>query len=182
MRPNNFPMLMHRWAATGSDNTVQTLPAGDVVPMTAAVGLNVGEYVYLSAANTVNKSAVAATVAAAPMGVVVSGAAMSGGDYQIPENLDTLLASLGAPSVTPYLAANANQEVWVQYSGLTLVYCTNALAVGGSVIPAATAGQVVAGTNAVAAAGVVPVALVLGFNVGAATVAAGWVLIKLEHR
>lgn len=173
MRPQNLPMEMHRWAATGHDNIVQTLPVGECFPFTAAVALNVGEYAYISAANTVSKSAVAATVAAAPIGVVVSGAAMSGGDFQIPENLDTLLTALGAPSVTPYPAAGIGQEVWIQYSGLALVYCTGALANGATVIPGATAGQVVAGVTA---------GQMLGYNVGAALAGAGWALIKLEHR
>jgi hypothetical protein len=170
MRATNFPLVMHRASATGHDNVIQTLPAGEIIPMQSNAALNVGEYVYIAAANQVNKSAVAATVLAAAIGVVV-GSPLAFPDNTIPENIDTLLAGLGVPSI---VAANAaGQEVWIQYSGLALVYCTGALAVGGTVIPGATAGQVVAGATA---------GSVIGFNVGPALAGAGWALIKLERR
>lgn len=168
MRPTNFPMNMRRWAATGHDNISQLLPVGEIAAFIAAAALNIGEFVYLSAAQTVNKSAVAAIVAATPIGVVVAGAA-SFPDYQIPEGLDTLL--VGVPSLVA--ASAAGQEVHVQYSGFALMYCTGALANGGTVIPGAAAGQVVAGATA---------GQILGFNVGPALAGAGWALIKIQYK
>jgi hypothetical protein len=164
MRPTNLPLILHNWSATGRDGSPQGLPAGDCLEMLSGAALFIGDFVYISAANTVNKSAVAATVAAAPLGVVVAG-------YKTNGQYPYTAAPVGVPAFVACDAAG--QQVVVQYDGLALVYCTGALAAGGTVIPGATAGQVVAGSTA---------GQIVGFNVGAVLAGAGWALIKLEHR
>jgi hypothetical protein len=163
MKPTDLPLILHNWGPNGRDGVPQTLPAGDCIKLIAGAILNVGEYVYISAANTAGKSAVAATVAASPIGVVLSGSSLN----------DTYPDSYTPAGVPSYVAAQVGGTVIVQYDGLALVYCTGALAVGGTVIPGGVAGQVVAGSTATQ---------ILGYNVGAALAGAGWALIKLEHR
>lgn len=162
MRATNIPIVHHQYTDQGRDGIPQIGAAGDTLAFKAAVALNVGELVYISADDTVSKSAVAATVAAAPIGVVFTGIDLNFGTPQA-------YTPSGVPS---YQAAAAGGQVYVQYDGVALVYCTGAVAAGGTVIPAGVAGQVVAGSTA---------GQIVGFAVKALA-GAGWVLIKLEHR
>lgn len=162
MRVSNLPMVNHQYNDQGRDGIPQISPAGDCLPFKAGAALNVGELVYCSADNTVNKSAVAATVAAAPVGVVVTG-------IDLNYNMNDAYTPVGVPAQQ---AAALGGQVLVQYDGVALVYCTGAVGFGATVIPGAAAGQVVAGATA---------GQIVGFALQTLA-GAGWVLIKLEHR
>lgn len=131
---------------------------GVVEIFTAAASLNTGDCVFLSAANTVNKSTTAANYAGF-IGVVVGG--------QLTNN--NITSNVGVA------AAGANQSVMVQISGIANVVAGGTVTPGTnfSVVPdAATAGRVIAGTTA---------GQVLGTTVSAGT-AAGTMKIVLNHR
>ena len=102
----------------------------------AGGALNVGDIVLLTAADTVNKSATAADLAAFA-GVVVSGDLLSG---QIPD--DTSVASVNAASSGGYAI--------VQYNGIAYALAGGTVTIGThlSVIGDTTAGRVIAGTTA----------------------------------
>lgn len=73
--PTNFSFIEHAVDDFGADvNGKYGYAVGGITSLfSAGATLNVGDLVYLSAANTVNKSAVAATVLGKLMGVVVGG-------------------------------------------------------------------------------------------------------------
>lgn len=138
-KPTKFPFIM---AGTQDDIALSPAVGGTVLPFTAAATLLIGDVVYLSAANTVNKSATAATVGAAFMGVVVGGDTFDRmGQVQSDDINQTTLVG--------QTAATVGQRVLVQIAGVANVVAgASAPSAGNQVIGGATAGTVIAGTTA----------------------------------
>lgn len=108
---------------------------GTVVALTAAASLFIGDVVYLSAADTVNKTLVAATNLAL-VGVVVGG-----------ENLyNSVIQDDGI--IGTGVAATTGQRVLVAVSGIVKVLSDAAITLGAKVTPASvtTAGRAKTGT------------------------------------
>lgn len=125
--PTNFRYIAHQ----ENDNEVSSL-GGDVHRFTAAGNLNVGDVVFLSAANTVQKSAVAADHDQVA-GVVVGGTRT---------NLD-VVTDLAA--VATVQAAQVNEVVLVQVNGITRVVSGAAITIGQPLKPdTGTAGRAIA--------------------------------------
>lgn len=158
-RPTTYPWIDHR-----VDDTSICPQGGIVVPFTAAAALNTGDVVFLSAAGTVNKSAVAANYTAF-MGVVVGGKQLYG---------EVLDARYNQTAITGVLAANANDEVLVQVSGIAKVVAAAAVAVGGLLQVMTTSGQV---DDPVVVAG-----QVVGTAIDAAAGAAVTIRMLIDHR
>lgn len=97
------------------DNAVS--PGGLVIQLVAAVALNVGDAVYISAAKNVSKSAVAANYVNS-LGIVVGGERTG---FEIIDNL---------PEVGARQAAAIGEPVLVLVHGVTYVVCDAAIAVG----------------------------------------------------
>jgi hypothetical protein len=136
----NLPFQMH-----SISDDAPPLPGGEVVRLIAAGTLNVGDAVYLSAAGTVAKAAVAANYQTA-MGIVVGGRQTNGG--QGDQGIITATGQIGT------LAAKVGEYVIVQYSGIAIGVGQAAIAVGAKVtgdattagrlsITGATAGQII---------------------------------------
>lgn len=145
-----------KFALPGQDATKAAI-GGQVVEFKAAAALLVGDVVYYSASDTVNKDAAVLTVAPAFIGIVVGGKATNG---EVAESS----ADLGKTA-----AAAANDSVLVQITGIAWTTATAAPAVGAPVIPGATAGKVVSGTTA-------------GQVIGVALDNATSLRIKISHR
>lgn len=131
-------------AAEGGSDLIY--PGGIVLPFIGAALLNIGDVVWLSADNTVNKSAVLADHSKV-IGVVVGGDATSG--------------EVGGPkSAYGAKAANsvaAGMNVLVHVYGAQYVVCDAATAVGPICASITVAGRVRAATPLVVAAGAVAV-------------------------
>jgi hypothetical protein len=132
-KPTRFPYVI-----TSEQGGTVPCAGGDVLELTAAVNLNVGDVVYYSAVNgVVTKSNTIANYSRLIAGVVVGGYLTFG---QVISN---------ATEIGVVNAALAGQTVLVQNSGLVQVVADAAIAAMGSVIPGATtAGRVGAGTTA----------------------------------
>lgn len=127
----------YRAAAQPGADVTNFAIGGTVTRAKAAGALLIGDVVYISGVDTVNKSAVAATVAAGFIGVVVGGKTTT-------DDLVEAAARVGSTA-----ASAANDLVYVQTDGIAYVRCTAAaVAIGVTVIPSGTAGQVVAGAVA----------------------------------
>ena len=153
--PSNFPFL------TGE--VVDKFAAGDVavggivIKLVAAGALNVGDFVFLSAAGKVNKSNTPANYQAA-VGVVVGG-----------KNTGMQCFTDWAAAAQISATSADNDEVLVQISGIAYVVSDAAVAVAAWVgPPATTAGRVDDGANAVA-----------GQRLGKALAAAGGAAVKI---
>lgn len=113
-------------------------PGGNVKRWKAAAALNVGDVVFASATDTVNKSATPANYQAM-VGVVVGGKATFG----------EIITDWVVGSRIP--AAAANEEVIVQFNGITYVVSDGAVTQFAYIgPPATTAGRVDDGGNATA--------------------------------
>lgn len=123
-KPSNFP-----WIRNSEEDLDPGALGGMVMAFTAAVDLNVGDQVFLSAANTVDKSTTQADYAAAT-GVVMGGAAI--------DMYEVVPFNVGVP------AAAANELVLVAWAGRVTVPAEGAISAGNIVgSSAATAGAVV---------------------------------------
>jgi hypothetical protein len=113
---------------------------GDVIVCTAAAALNIGDGVFLSAAFTVNKSAVAGNQVLVA-GVVVGGVPRS--------TTDSTLEVLQRAGDIGAQAAATGERVLVCIAGLCIVIADGAITVGASLkLSAATAGRVTTATVA----------------------------------
>lgn len=147
--------------AQNRNNRGVASPGGLIYVFTAAATLLTGDVVYISAANTVAKSATAANLAGFA-GVVVGGRAT--GYRPITES--------GRTGIT---AALVGQEVFVQRSGIVRVVADGVVTVGTtfSVIGATTSGRVIAGITA---------GLMVGVPIGSAAGAGSEFLMLISHR
>lgn len=136
---------------------------GAVYVFSAGAALNIGDVVYLSAANTVNKSATTGTVLGKVMGVVVGGKLT---DMRcVSRKLDVGVA-----------AAASGDAVIVQYTGKCWVVSDAAIVAGVPLIPGTTtAGRALTGSFAAAA----DVGRVLGNALEAAAAAAATIMVVL---
>lgn len=166
-RASNLPYVMHR-----QDDNSPATTGGNVFPFVAAAALNVGDVVFLSALNTVNKSTTSANYVAM-IGVVVGGKQTYGDvfDSRMAAGSSTPAAVLAAGSV---LAANANEEVLVQVDGIAYVYCAAAVALGAPLQVLTTSGRV---DDPAAVAGQI-VGTALDVGAGAASV----IRMLIDHR
>ena len=125
------------WLKFGAPRQDKTIAAngGIVVQMLGAAALNVGDVVFLSAENKVNKSATTANYAGF-VGVVRGGDATN----------DLILDTVGAAACT-----GDGKSVLVQISGVATVPFTGTITAGthfSVVVSGSTAGAVTAGTTA----------------------------------
>jgi hypothetical protein len=128
-KPTNFPYLKH-----SSDSDAAADIGGSTVEYIAAAPLLLGDAVFLSAADTVDKSVTAGNIVKY-VGVVVGGAQLKG-------YVNTEKNKYGV-----LIAANANERVIVQVRGVAYVITEAAYAVGTSLVPSTTtAGRMI--TNA----------------------------------
>lgn len=135
MWPTVFSYLECR--PDGDDANVCVV-GGKVARFTSGAALNVGDVVYLSAANTVNKSTTSANYAGF-VGVVVGGYSTG---MRIPP--ETNVASIAATS-------GSGQDVLVQIDGIAWVVAEGTITAGTNfsvICTATTAGRVIAGTTA----------------------------------
>lgn len=133
------------WLHMSAVPGVTNCPGGFVELLTAAAALNVGDAVYASANDTVDKSASAGNQGKA-VGIVV------GGESTGFECCDQA-TDVGAAAATA-----ANQKVWVLRKGKCFVPTDAAIAAGVSIaMSTGTAGKVRPATNPVIAAGAVAV-------------------------
>lgn len=132
------------WEIAQEDD-VGLSPGGKVLRLTAAAALNIGDFVFLSAAKTVNKSIVIADHRKR-IGVVVGGARTDGRVMQ-----DTTNVGMQAAAI--------NEEVLVCVSGVAYIVVAAAIAAGVHIKPdTVTAGRVqAAGSGFAIAAGAVAV-------------------------
>ncbi len=134
---------------------------GDVLQFIAAAALNIGDVVYLSAANTVNKSNTPANYQKF-VGVVVGGKATY-------NQIGTLSTDVGNA------AAAANEDVLVQFNGKCWAVADAAVAAGGLITQGATtAGRVDDSASATQGQ-------IIGMALQAATNAADKILILINH-
>lgn len=156
VKPTTFSAL--QTAQDSAVGAVASQKGGRVVTLTAGASLNIGDVVFYSAADTVNKSATSANYVGY-VGVVV------GGDSFDPEGRISYEPLVLASPVT---AATTGQKVLVQIDGIAEVRTDGAVTLGTQVICTATnAGRVISGTTAgqilgtalatVGAAGVIPI-------------------------
>lgn len=131
-RPTRFPFIQH-----SVDNDARAKVGGTVVKFKAAAALKLGDCVFLSAADTVNKSTTTGDHDKV-VGIVVGGANTN--NEAVSDS-----ASYGVITV-----ADADEDVLVQIDGIAYVITDAADAAGSLLIPddATTAGQVEAGTTA----------------------------------
>lgn len=123
-KPTNLPWIAHRIPSTDAEI------GGAVMICTAAAALKLGDVVYLSGTRTVNKSATVGNHALV-CGVVVGGTNTG------------MQADYNAANYNSIVAADANEQVLVQYNGIALVICKAAITIGRTVIPDTTdAGKV----------------------------------------
>lgn len=154
----NLPYVRHE--PSNADNQDEYV-GGTVVRFKAGAALNVGDVVYISAANTVNKSATTADYAAFA-GVVVGGT-------------DTAFDCISNDSDVGIAACSASGEyVLVQVTGLAWVKAAAATAVAKTVGVVTTAGQV---DDSTATAGAY-----VGTSVTAATNPGDAILMLIAHR
>lgn len=138
-----------RW---GIDPDAVASAGGPTIPFTAGAALKIGDAVYVSAANTVNKSVTAAD-GGKFAGIVVGGGGSFGGDYGIFESASTGLALVASGKVAE-----------VQIAGVAWVVAGGAIAVGATVgLDTTTAGRVL--TNATAGQ-IIGIALTAATNPG----------------
>lgn len=141
-----YTILRDQFVNAGDGGSDINYPGGLVLPFIGAAALKLGEAVYISADNTVNKSAVAADHLAY-LGVVVGG--------------DLTKGECGGPSAAyNSLVVNdtgSNKGVLVQVFGVQSVICDAAIAVGPIAPSTTVAGRVRAATGLVIAAGAVAV-------------------------
>lgn len=133
-KPTKFPYVMN-----GTQDDVALGPAvgGTVLPFTAGAALLIGDAVYLSAANTVNKAAVTATLGTAFIGIVVGGADYASDGSCITDDVNQTIALGGA-------AAGTGKRVLVQVSGVAYAIAGAAIAAGAAVMgSAAVAGRLI---------------------------------------
>lgn len=126
-KATNFPWITHRL-----DDNSPAKQGGVVLPFLAAATLLVGDVVFLSAADTVNKSATAANYTAF-IGVVVGGKRTNG---------EVVDRSLNMTSPLGIQAALVGEEVLVQVSGVAYVTSAAAVVVGAALQVQTTSGQV----------------------------------------
>lgn len=118
---------------------------GQVMLFKAGAALNIGDIVYISAADTVNKSAVAGTFDRKLVGVVVGG-----------KNNDNVIAETA--SEVGVAAAAANEDVLVMVEGVTFVKADGIIAVGDPFTASTTtAGKATAAADLTIASGAVAV-------------------------
>lgn len=155
---SNLQWVLHKpVGSTAGDGELGVSGVGGEVKMfTSAAALNIGDLVYFSAADTVNKSAVAATTGIPFAGVVVGGESTN--DF-IAE--DAQLAGAAVVAAT----SGAGKRTLVQVSGIAWVTSdAAAIAAGLAVtegtgtagrvsVTGATAGQIVGTTVTASAAG-----------------------------
>jgi hypothetical protein len=111
-----------------NDGAGVTSVGGTVLRFTAAAALNVGDAVFVSAANTVNKSATTADYQKFA-GVVVGGT-------------NTYMGCCSSTTDVGVSAADANEEVLVQVNGRVYVVAAAAITVATLLTVATTAGRV----------------------------------------
>lgn len=140
-------MIFRDTAVTPAEGGTDLIyPAGIVLPFIGAVVLNLGDAVWLSADNTVNKSAVLADHSKS-IGIVVGGD-LTGGECGGPK------AQYGAKAVNS-IGAGGSPNVLVQVYGVQYVVCDAAMAVGPICASVTVAGRVrAASALAIAAGGV----------------------------
>lgn len=143
---------------------------GIIQPFTAAVALNVGDAVWISADMTVNKSVVAADHAKA-LGVVVGGS-RSSPLYQAAGqavNIDSIEPVYDPIAIAAgFVAAGAGETVLVCMLGLCYVICDAAIVAGLRLSPSLTiAGRVKASTDLTIATGVGGIGKLLEASAGA---------------
>lgn len=161
-RATNIPIISHDWAGSGRDGKAPSV-GGECQWFTASGTLLVGDAVYISAANTVAKSATAATTLGAYVGQVISGDTLNG---EYPE----LATAIGKT------AATNGQKVLVMYNGIGPAIAGAAVAAGDRITASgAVAGRVI--TDAAPAAGTS-----IGNAVTAAAGAASGFLLLINHR
>lgn len=129
-KPTKLPSVM---LGTQDDRALIPEVGGHVVPFTAGATLLIGDAVYLSAANTVNKAAVTATLGTGFVGIVVGGDSYAKDGSTITDDVNQTLAVGGTAALT-------GERVLVQISGV-------AYAIAGASI---TAGVALMGSAAVA--------------------------------
>lgn len=127
MRPSNFNYITHR----KRDGDVAPV-GGIVLPFLAAATLLVGDVVFLSAANTVNKSATSADYIKF-IGVVVGGRQLYG---------EVIDPDINQTSVVGQTAALVGEEVLVQITGIAYVVCAAAVAIAAPLQVVTTSGRV----------------------------------------
>lgn len=127
-RPTSFPWIDHR-----TDDANLARVGGIILPFKAGQTLVVGDVVYYSATDTVLKSATSALYVAF-VGVVVGGFRTFGEVFDDRYNMTN--------SAGVVQAAQLNEEVLVQISGIAKVLTSAAVALGAALQVVTTAGQV----------------------------------------
>lgn len=153
----NLPYVRHE--PLGADVAAEYV-GGQVIRALAGAALLIGDVVYWSAANTVNKSATTAAYAAFA-GVVVGGA-------------NTFFQCIDNDADLGITAADTGEEVLVQISGIAWVLAAAATAAGATVGVVTTSGRV---DDSTATAGAY-----VGTSITAAINAADPILIQIAHR
>jgi hypothetical protein len=165
-KPTKLPYTM---GGTQDDVALSPAVGGPVLPFTAGAALLIGDAVYLSAADTVNKAAVTATLGTSFVGIVVGGADYASDGSCITDDVNQAIAVGGA-------AAGTGERVLVQVSGV-------AYAIAGASI---TAGVALMGSAAVAGRVITNAAGTFGQLVGTAittqVTAGSPVKILIDHR
>ena len=157
----NLPWIYH-----GPDDLSTCRPGGQVILCKAAATLLTGDVVFFSAADTVNKSTTSANYVAFA-GVVVGGT-------RIPPLGEIIDDRLNQANTTGIQAAQANEFVYVQISGIARVVCAAAVAFGAALQVVTTSGQV---DDPAAVAGQI-VGTALDVGAGAASV----IRMLIDHR
>lgn len=165
-KPTKIPFVL---LDTTDEVALGPATGGQVLPFTAGATLLVGDVVYLTTTNTVNKTNVIATVGTGFVGVVVGGAAFaSDGSVQSDDVNQTTLVG--------QTAATVGQRVLVQISGVANVVAGAAVVAGVALTSdTTTSGRVL--TNAAGTFG-----QLLGNAVTAAAGAASVFKMYINHR
>jgi hypothetical protein len=132
MKPTSFTYIAHN---RSREDVISAGVGGTVEVFTAGASLNTGDVVYLSAANTVNKSATVTNYAGF-IGVVVGGKLT---------NMNII------PDKTGVAAATTGQNTIVQLTGIALVVAGGTVTAGTNfsvMADSGTAGRVAAGVTA----------------------------------
>lgn len=132
-----MPVMEKRLQSWGIDPDAIASAGGPTVSFTAGAALKIGDAVYVSAANTVNKSTTAAD-GTKFAGIVVGGGGSFGAGYGIFESNSTGLALVASGKVAE-----------VQIAGVAWVVAGAAIVVGASVgLDTTTAGRVLTNVTA----------------------------------
>ena len=132
-----MPVVEKRLLPWGSDPDAVASAGGPTIPFSAAAALKIGDAVWISTANTVNKSAVAAD-GVKFIGVVVGGGGSFGNNYGLFDS-----GSVGLSLVASGKVAE------VQVAGIAWVVAGAAIAVGAELgLDTGTAGRVLTNITA----------------------------------